>query len=319
VWGVWVYSPVTTYLKSYGLFLQDDSYSQGAAIAGTGVITLAAGVPTYVTGTGVIPATGWVGDAHLVIRPASISDASAYDTSKTIYYDDFTLKRVITVGVKGVESDCDFYWNKGDNSLSQDGTAPVLAATDVLAISYVGEFPLTAKVVDDAEVAANAARMGGSFTGIVEAVEDNSNINGSTNAFQYGGGLLKTYAKIGTTVEYDTFKAGYYPGENVIVDLPDYDIDNLTMLIVSASMSYQGKYIKYHIKLVDGAGYSDWAMFYQKDKGGSIAEDVAEDGVIATSQDVDETAYATETITTETSTIYKWSSTLYVGENVYPG
>src|SRR5690606_91935 len=75
-----------------------------------------------------------------------------------------------TVGIKGLESGKDWYWNKGDPVITQDNDATPLEPTDTLKIEYQGEYDIIIFVNDLADIAQRADIE--ETSGIVEHVED---------------------------------------------------------------------------------------------------------------------------------------------------
>ena len=64
-----------------------------------------------------------------------------------------TLNSVpVTVGIRGLETGKDFYWSKGDNTISQDLENTILESTDDLAITYQGEFDVVVKSLNETEI-----------------------------------------------------------------------------------------------------------------------------------------------------------------------
>src|SRR5690606_2836220 len=75
-----------------------------------------------------------------------------------------------TVGIRGLDSGKDWYWSKGENTISQESSATPLESTDILSVTYQGEFPIVVITKDDAEIIARQTLEQNS--GINEDVED---------------------------------------------------------------------------------------------------------------------------------------------------
>ena len=97
-----------------------------------------------------------------------------------------------TVGIRGVESGCDFYWNKNDHVLSQDSAGTVLGASDLLTVAYEGFYPVKIVLDSNSGILARRALTGGS--GIVEAVDDGADLKSTTGGTQRAQAKLDTYS-----------------------------------------------------------------------------------------------------------------------------
>lgn len=107
-----------------------------------------------------------------------------------------------TVGIRGLETGFDWYWNKGEFIISQDDAGTILNPGDTLEITYQGLFPIIVQADDPSEIAARAAIESGS--GKYERVVTDPNIDDDEAAFDKADGYIDRYGKIKEQVEYVT-------------------------------------------------------------------------------------------------------------------
>ena len=142
-----------------------------------------------------------------------------------------------TVGIRGLETGFDWYWNKGDKSISQDTGAAKLAAGTKVMIQFKGLYPIIVVAEDPVSVADRVTNEGG--TGLYESIEDKTSIDTKIAATDYANALLRRYAKIGTALSFDTYVADYQAGQLVNVNIPEHGI-NEDMLVNRVNISDPG-------------------------------------------------------------------------------
>lgn len=221
-----------------------------------------------------------------------------------------------SVGIRGIEENKQWYWAKGDNTITQDSNSTPISEIDTLAVTYQGEFDIVVITMDAGEIERNN-EIEGSGTGIVEAVTDDRSISNRTAAFELANSQIKKYAKVSNRLKFETTKSGLKPGQLLTVSLPDYGLNNAEMLIERVSISTEGagKTIWYEIETVEGPTHQSWAkMFYRMATRGDtfvIRENIDEQQVLVTLE--------------QFSKIWQQSDTpnifyeVYPGENTFPG
>ncbi len=139
----------------------------------------------------------------------------------------------------------------------------VLAGTD--------EFPILVQSGNATEQAARAAIEGTS--GIYAHVTQNLDITNATNALEWTGELLAKYDSIGTVVVGKTRLAGFHAGQEVLVDFPNHNVNDVLMLIDTVNAEVVGvgndgedpEYeIWYTIRAITGDPYGNYASHYRK-------------------------------------------------------
>jgi hypothetical protein len=140
-----------------------------------------------------------------------------------------------TVGIGGVETGHDWYWNKGSNTIYQDNAGTKLTASDLIRVTYKGQFNLVVKTYDQASINETLeTELVGS--GIVEEVLDDHDVEGRESAFQIAAGELATYKNHGRTLRVSVYQEGLEAGQLITVNLPEHGIENVEMLIESVQI-----------------------------------------------------------------------------------
>ena len=167
------------------------------------------------------------------------------------------------VGIRGVDTGKDWYWQKGSPDISQDSGGTKLVSTDTLSVTYIGQFPTVIVDRNNAQVSFEQGLDG--TTGIVEEVETDTTISFVSSGLAKTSALLTRYAAQGTILEFMTKQTGYAPGQLVTVNLPDHQLYNVQMLIedVQASDQIDGFNIWYTIKAVSGPYDQSWVDFFK--------------------------------------------------------
>lgn len=167
-----------------------------------------------------------------------------------------------TVGIRGVDSGKDWYWSKGENTVSQDDAATPLASTDVLEVTYQGLFPLII-MAEEAEAQADRKAVEGG-TGLYEAVDEKAGLDDRNAALEVAQGLLRRYARIGTTLQFATIRSGLRPGQLLQVNLPDVGAVG-EFLIQSVRLSQAaGDVWRYEVRALSGEEIGGWSQFFQR-------------------------------------------------------
>lgn len=167
-----------------------------------------------------------------------------------------------TVGIRSVESGKDWYWNQGETSVSQDDAGTKLSSTDTLRVTYQGFFDIKVQGRDQGAIDERAAVEGG--TGLYEAVEKAEEITRSVLAIEKSDGLLRRFARIATTIDYETFAPGLRAGQLQPVNLLRHRLVG-TYLIVKVELSeVSATVLRYRVSAVNGEAVGGWVEFFRK-------------------------------------------------------
>jgi len=165
---------------------------------------------------------------------------------------------VKTVGIKGIDTGKDFYWNKGDAVISA-AVAPSVGAA--LEFTYFGEYDILALSEDAVAQAAQLAIEGG--TGIVEWVDDEPNLNTRDGAWAAANSKLTKFAVMGRQFTFAVWKYGLAPGQVVYVTYPAYGLNATPLLIESMDITiFARNQCIYTVNAIEGAAQQDWTAYF---------------------------------------------------------
>lgn len=174
-----------------------------------------------------------------------------------------------TVGIKAVDTGKQWYWAKGDPVITQDSGGVKLVSTDTLAVpNYIGQYPVVTVSQDSAGINARQTREGGTTSGIVEAVATDTTLATTSDAFQTAAGYLARYSKDSETLTFVTQQSGFAQGQLATVNIPAYDLNNVSMLIEEVQLSDVGPagsevgVLYYTVKCVVGPLNTSWVQFF---------------------------------------------------------
>jgi hypothetical protein len=129
------------------------------------------------------------------------------------------------VGLKGADKDCDWYYAKGDATITQDPSGDVLTADDTLKVVYVGQYTLIAKVSQYAEIT-NRRLIEGFGSGKYERLDNDPTLVDHDAAIEAARSKLLNYAVVGAKIEYSTLRHGLAAGVLQHIHLPVHGIDD---------------------------------------------------------------------------------------------
>lgn len=168
-----------------------------------------------------------------------------------------------TVGIRGVETGKDFYWNKGEYEITQDSGGTKLTSSDTLEVTYIGEYATVFVAQDAGQV--EAQRQVDGTSGIVEDVENDPTITSADAGFNLVSALLTHNARKAKILEFTTRQKDFEQGQLATVDMPWFDLSNAQMLIESVSASdSDGLHMFYSITAIEGPADQSWVSFFSK-------------------------------------------------------
>ena len=163
-----------------------------------------------------------------------------------------------TVGVRGLQTDKDFYWSYNDTQVSQDEDGTVLTdanpTDDEIRISYYGLIPLLVVSKDTAEVSEHGA---------VEHYIYNKHLENSIDAKNYVTTLLDKYANDADQISFTLQDKTYSVGEQIPITDSLLNISG-NFLAESCQWSPRGvNEINYTYKVLDGVALGGWEEFFK--------------------------------------------------------
>ena len=228
-----------------------------------------------------------------------------------------------TVGIRGIDTGKDWYWNKGDPKITQDTGGTKLGGLDLLEVTYVGLFPMVIISNDPAEQTRRAT-VEGSGTGQVEAVTKVAEVYGASAALQIATGLLGTYSKEGRSLTIVTSDPSYHAGQYVTVDLPELG-ENGEAFLVSAvqTRDLTRSEWDYTVTAIQGADAGSWQARLARgletpDLELSIRENISETETLLVLHQIAESWGWSESVTQTVWQCPVPSTTLYPETTLYP-
>lgn len=167
-----------------------------------------------------------------------------------------------TVGIKGVDvSGYDWYWNEGENNVTQDSFGTKLISTDTLTIVYIGRFNLITKVTQSAEVTRQKA-VQGFGSGKIEKTYKDTTIKNQTSALEAAKAKLAAYAVVGRKLAYQTLRPGLAVGTLQNVALPVLNLAAVDMLLYELRISFPQGVTTYDALVCEGPVDDSWQNLY---------------------------------------------------------
>lgn len=232
-----------------------------------------------------------------------------------VYYDDVMTKRVLRVGIKGVESGKEFYWNKGEATIYQDDDGTALTSSDTLTVTYIGMYPVKIVSADTTKIASLKLVEGGS--GIVENVESTSGIETADAGLQYASQLLAYYGVDATRVIFTTQEEGYEVGQLLPVDLDQFDIDD-SFFIQKVSKRERDGILEYTVEAVDGPLEGGWErQFLRLSQQNKISIEMGGGEILIIPIVISEAASAAESVSVTVYACPLCGYTTYVGSALH--
>lgn len=166
-----------------------------------------------------------------------------------------------TIGIRGVDSGKQYYWNKDTTEITQDTSEALLASTDVLNITYVGLYDVIVASKNDGQIAVRQTVEGGS--GLYEQLENFTNLDGQDLALDKATGLLKKFGRLPNVLRASTDVPGLQAGMFAGANLPELGLSG-NWLLESVRISNQGTFLRYDLEAVDGEHLGGWVEFWKK-------------------------------------------------------
>ena len=165
-----------------------------------------------------------------------------------------------TVGVLGIDTGKQWYWNLGSNVITQDPSGVPLPADQSLIVTYQGQDQGVVISSNSAEIARRAAVEGG--TGIYELVQDAGTPASLADAQTLAAALSNSLGVIPETVAYGIYRGGLQIGQTQRIDLLQMGVSD-NFVIDSATMTIQGNFVLWNITATRGPTVLNWQNMLQ--------------------------------------------------------
>ncbi len=166
-----------------------------------------------------------------------------------------------TVGIKGVETGKQFYWNKGDSVITQDYSETPVAEGVTGTVTYIGSFKLISKASHAAEITRQRL-VQGFGSGKIEKTETNSTLVTQASAMAAARAKLQHYATIGRKLTYETFLPGLAAGTIQNVNCSNLHIAAAEMLIVEVRIKFPDAITVYSVEACEGPVDESWEKLF---------------------------------------------------------
>lgn len=201
----------------------------------------------------------------------------------------------LTVGVRGVEPDTsvDAQWQRGSNEVNlTTGSAPTSA--QFVEIQYRGEYPIIVQLDSTTAIDTRKSVEGGS--GIYQMVEEDSTIDTTDMARNKALSLLRKYARIPKTVEFETDTAGLESGQLLTINVPEYRLAGDFLIESVKTTELEAGILRYNVKALDGEILGGWTSFFRRMASQGKTFVIRENEVLFRAQTMVETLRLTDTL-----------------------
>lgn len=213
--------------------------------------------------------------SSLISPPTEVKVADGSTTSWQMGYPLYSAPTILingnsaTIGLQGVDSGKQFYWQVNSASISYDSSLPKLPAGTVITFTYTGQSPVNVVLNNTSSQTTQAALELNS--GIVAEIESalNSTTQGMTTsqATTFGNGLLTRYGNnapielMGTTLY-----PGLVPGTVIAAFVPELNAWNAQLPVVSLTTTVvqgaNGQIWLYSVDATNGPNLNNWSRLW---------------------------------------------------------
>jgi len=218
------------------------------------VVYLRAGTSTNETDT--VEVQRGDGDKRTFLVGAEIG------TTPTIEVDTGSGYSTQTVGVNGIGTVSDWYYNSGSPVITQDSGGTVLSSTDKVRITYKARFPIIVNAISDESIAERAAAESG--PGQYVSVVDATDVDNENAAELKAQSILAQYSQPRITCRYTTDQVNLEAGQTQYINLPEHGIDaNFLIERIGASLRHDGQ-LSFDVTAAATQTVAGWSYWKQK-------------------------------------------------------
>lgn len=168
-----------------------------------------------------------------------------------------------TVGVDGIGTSSQWYYNTGGNVVVQDPGETLLSATDKVRITYKARYPIIISATDDDEVVSRTAAESSSYA-IYQSVVDATDVDNEDAAELKAESILKQYSQPRITCRYTTDQVNVTAGQSQYINLPEHGIDAYFLIEkIGASVRHDGQ-LSFDVTAAATQTVAGWSYWKQK-------------------------------------------------------
>jgi len=183
-----------------------------------------------------------------------------------------------TVGIRGVDTGKDWYYQIGDPVISQDDGAAAVGAAVAIAVTYRGQFPILISAQNDSGIASQASIS--STAGVYESIEERPNLNDDEAAGSIAEGLLRRYGAIPRRLSFETDTTGLKPGQLLTAAYTPHAVTGSWLVDAVAAADRNGQDLVWTVEALDGESVGGWAQFFAALSGVGRAVEFRENEVV---------------------------------------
>lgn len=167
-----------------------------------------------------------------------------------------------TVGVNGIGTVSDWYYNSGSGVITQDPAGTVLSSTDKIKITYKARFPILINAVSDESISERAAIESG--LGQYVSVVDATDVDNADAAELKAQSILNQYSQPRITCRYTTDQVNIEAGQTQYINLPEHGIEaNFLIEKIGASLRHDGQ-LSFDVTAAATQTVAGWSYWKQK-------------------------------------------------------
>lgn len=220
------------------------------------------------------------------------------------------------IGIKGVDEEKKWYWEKGSNVISQATDETAIPFDTTLMVMYRGLFEVIVSTLDTIEIEKRAELEDNS--GIIEAIDEEIDNNSITTSFRSATAKLRKYAVDGKVIKVLTRRNDLHVGQMIRAIIPKHDIDQ-DVLISQVRIYTQDNVVWHEVELLIGPEVADFYDMFNEavtKKTRSIYENIQEQEALVQAFEVTKT-WGIEDTPNIFRELYP-SNTLYPSPSLYP-
>lgn len=167
-----------------------------------------------------------------------------------------------TVGVNGIGTVSDWYYNTGSRVITQNPAGTVLSSTDKIKITYKARFPILVNAISEESIAERSAAESG--PGQYVSVVDATDIDNAEAAELKAQSILAQYSQPRITCRYTTDQVNLEAGQTQYINLPEHGIDaNFLIERIGASLRHDGQ-LSFDVTAAATQTVAGWSYWKQK-------------------------------------------------------
>lgn len=225
------------------------------------------------------------------------------------------------VGINGISTDMYWYWNKNENTITQDQSQDALTSSDYIVLKYIGQYEIDVVKSNTAAINERKAVEGGS--GLYEYVENGDGVEGISVGEEKCQADIDRYSSIAKKIKVSSYEHRWQNGQICDTVFPSFKINSLTSegngyIVQSLTINDKIYKLRRSCTLVDGTNIGGYINFFKEWMQKTKEFTIRENTIVEKTNDSDEPQeWAGEVVITRYDCLYP-SNTLYPSPTLYP-